>query len=329
MGSLNTKEIPAAVVLVADIVEHYAFQNLASQRSLEQSDPETVEILIDTIRMLGRDVTHYSSPKELAINAHHHKSDIVLSIYGGSLSRNRMALVPAICETFGLRLIGPDVYGRIIAQDKEISKRLAKDCGLLTPSWQIVRHQKDLGKIGIRYPCVVKPLSEGSSIGITQENLTYTPQRASAVATHLLETLKQPVILEEFVPGRETAFAAIKNPNGLQWAYSEVTVDGKPQFFEARLFDAHEKIHATPGRTIKNIDAELSDVDKLRIINFLNAYGQFGYCRVDGRHRKGRFHFLELTPDAWIDPKGQFAMGFIRKDWTYDKVIEQVLLSAE
>jgi len=113
------------------------------------------------------------------------------------------------------------------------------------------------------------------------------------------------------------------------WGYSEIAVEGNPHFFNDRLFDAHEKIHATPGRTVKNIDAELSGVDRLGIEKLLKAYGRFGYCRVDGRHFEGRFHFLELTPDAWIDPEGQFAMGFTQKDWTYSQVIEAILTSAE
>lgn len=330
MDSSNIQKNVRSVVLVADVIEQYATQNLALQRSLEQSDPETITTLIDTIRLSGREVTHYISPDELAANAHRHQSDIVLSIYGGTISRNRMALVPAVCETHGLRVVGPDVYGRVIAQDKEISKRLAKECGLLTPRWKVARRRVDLDRMtGIRFPCVVKPLLEGSSIGISQRNLVHSFQQAKDVATHLLETIKQPVLFEEFVPGREAAFVAIESTNELYWGYSEVAIEGHPKFFDDRLFDAHEKVHATPGRTVKNIDAELNDVDLQGIKNLLHAYGRFGYCRVDGRHRDGRFHFLELTPDAWIDPEGQFAMGFTKKGWTYDQVIETLLLSAE
>lgn len=105
-------------------------------------------------------------------------------------------------------------------------------------------------------------------------------------------------------------------------------VEGIPDFFEHTLFDASEKANRTLGRTVKNIDSELTEEDKIRLKRFLQSFGRFGYCRIDGRHENGRFHFLEVTPDAWIDPDGQFAMAFTEKGWTYQQVIHAVLTSA-
>lgn len=329
MDTRDDGKLQQSVILIADIMEEHPVKDTAFQRTLELSEPETVNTLIQTIRSLGRDVTHYSSPEELATNAARHKSDIVLSIFGGTVSRNRMALIPAICEAFNLKFVGPDVYGRIIAQDKEVSKRLARDCGLRTPAWRIARHRDELKRLGgLSFPCVIKPLHEGSSIGISDRNLVHSFEDAKKVAAHLIESVDQPVLLEEFVPGKESAFVAIEDEKELHWGYTEVVVEEKPEYFNNRLFDAQEKAHPTPGRTVKNIDTDLSASDLLGIKSLLSAYGQFGYCRVDGRHYDGQFHFLELTPDAWINPKGQFAMGFTQKGWTYEQVIERVLLSA-
>ena len=133
------------VVLVADVFDHAASNVLTHERrDLELTEIGTLQALRAAIAVLGLKVHHYQGPATLAGHARRHKEDVVLAIYGGQRSRNRMALVPAICETFGLRFIGPDVYGRIIAQDKEISKRLASDCGLRTPAWRVVRDYQHL-----------------------------------------------------------------------------------------------------------------------------------------------------------------------------------------
>ncbi len=319
-----------AVVLVADAWDE---ENSAApvhlRRDLEMTDPVTLQALIGAIRSLGIEVTCYSEPAALAENAQEHRDDVVLSIYGGLDSRNRMALVPAVCECFNLRFIGPDTYGRIIAQDKEVSKRLAVDSQLLTPAWRVVRTPADLPYIGgLNYPVVVKPMLEGSSIGITQRNIAADQKVAASLAQELLDTFAQPVIIEEFVPGREVAYARIEHAGPDAWAYSEVAIDGDPDHFQTRLFDANEKLTPTVGRTVRNIDAELSDEDRRALDTFLSAYGPFGYCRVDGRLANGRFHFLELTPDAWIAPRGQFARGFTEKGWDYYSVIAAVLASA-
>lgn len=316
------------VVLIADVIDEHKSNLLCSRRDLEQSDQETIDKLIAAISQLGRKVVHYRSPYELAVNASQHTNDIVLSIFGGDVSRNRMTLVPAICESFNLSFIGPDVYGRVIAQDKEVSKRLASDCGLRTPSWQVIRSAKDIDLLQkVNYPCVVKPLLEGSSIGISQENLARTPDQAIQVVTRLLSDIGPPILIEDFVSGKETALSVMEQQGKIRWAYSEVVIKGNPDFFQEYLFDAAEKMHPTPGRTVRNIDVELDQSDLIRIEHFLRSYGDFGYCRVDGRHADGKFYFLEVTPDAWIDPKGQFAMAFTEKGWSYSDVISAVLSS--
>lgn len=328
MGEKKRSKTFSSVVLIADVIDSKDKKKSSRRRDLEKSELITVKKVLKTIGEIGIKSKHYQSPDILAKNASIHANDLVLSIYGGEVSRNRMALVPAICETFGLKFIGPDVYGRIIAQDKEVSKRLARDAGLETPDWLLIRSNGELASIKkLSLPCVVKPLMEGSSIGISQSSLCRTSEAVYKTANSILTDLKQPVLIESFVPGRETALSVIETPSGYQWAYSEVAIPNDPNFFDDKLFDAQEKAHPTRGRTVKNIDNELDPVDLDRIITFLKSYGVFGYCRVDGRHYNGKFHFLEITPDAWIDPKGQFAMAFIDKGMTYHEVIEAVLFS--
>ena len=145
----------SGVVLVADVIQGHPPDRQVHERSdLEMSEESTVRTLIGALKSLGLPVHHYDSPSSLGLNAAKHRDDLVLSIYGGRESRNRMAIVPAICETYGLRYIGPDTYGRIVCQDKEISKNLAKSCGLLTPRWRLLRRPTDVEFIDALYSAV-------------------------------------------------------------------------------------------------------------------------------------------------------------------------------
>lgn len=317
------------VALVADVALDDGNQTATStRRDLELTDLATLDALVTAIKAQGLSVTHYESPDALARNAEQHRDHVVLSIYGGQGSRNRMVLVPAVCEAFGLRFIGPDAYGRFAAQDKEVSKRLALDCGLRTPTWRVLRTPEDVARLTPQsVPAVVKPLMEGSSIGIGPDSLVRDLASAQRVALRLLREFDQPVMIESFVAGREVALVAIEQGKDIAWAYTEVVIDGQPEFFEQRLFDATEKVHRTQGRTVRDIDAELAPDDAEAIKRLLKIFSPFGYARVDGRHANGQFHFIEFTPDAWIDPRGQFAMGFTEKGWSYDEVIAAVLAS--
>lgn len=318
------------IIVVADLSDDSEDVGpIEGRRDLEMSDAATLDELFRTIRRLGHTVRHIAGPRQLAEAADDLASGTVLTIYGGQGSRNRMALVPAICETMGLTFIGPDAYGRLVAQDKEISKRLALEAGLKTPPWRVIRRPEDLAAgLNLHFPAVVKPLMEGSSIGIGPRNLAETPEAAESLARELLERFQQPVLIEGFVPGREVAYVKIENAGDDAWAFSEIVMGRDPAYFETRLFDAEEKLVRQPDRSVRNIDGELTAEDKEALDRLLEIYGDYGYCRVDGRFENGRFHFLELTPDAWIAPTGQFAMAFTDRGWTYDKVIAGVLASA-
>ena len=318
------------VVLVADVIRNGSGGQPAHERTdLEMSEQSTLEYLIDVLTTLGLKVHHYESPALLGLNAAKHCDDIVFSIYGGQRSRNRMALVPAICETYGLRYIGPDIYGRIICQDKEVSKNLAKSCGLSTPIWRIFRKPADLEFIDtFPLPFVAKPLLEGSSIGISPRNLVRSAHDGIALCRELLRAFRQPVMVEEFVPGREVSFNCIESSSRTITAYSEIVIEGDPKYFDDHLFDADEKQYRRLARNVRTIDDELNGQDRKCLESLLALISPFGYCRIDGKHRDGQFMFLEITPDAWIAPRGAFASSFMNQGMSYQQVITSVLASA-
>lgn len=320
-----------SLVLVADLWDQGSpgSHEYTNRRDLEQTDRETLNEIVEAVKSLGIQVHHYESPAELAKHAERHKMDLVLSIYGGSDSRSRMAITPAVCEAFGLRYIGPDAYGRVIAQNKEISKRLALECGLRTPAWRVVRSENEaLIASRVRLPVVVKPLLEGSSIGISDASLQHSAEGARDQAIALLRRFGEPVLVEEFVAGREVSYTRIEHPVDDLWGLSEVVITDEPGYFFGRLFHANEKLIRDPRRTVLNIDPLLSSNDKAAIERFLTAIGRYSYCRVDGRLKDGKFHFIELTPDAWLGRAGQFAMSYSEKGWRYADVIAAILTSA-
>lgn len=274
------------VVLVADLLDiSIDFDGHTHLRQdLEMTDENTFQTLLSALSELGLKAHHYRDPKTLGMNVGRHAEDVVLSIYGGQGSRNRMALVPAICEANSLRYVGPDVYGRVICQDKEVSKHLARECELATPQHRIIRTQNDLDVINyFPKPFVVKPVMEGSSIGIGPHSLIHEGEDGVNVAQRLLEDLKQPVLVESFVGGREVSYNCIEAEPENLWAYSEIRVEGQDDYFDTHLFDADEKLHRRLPRKVHTIDDELSDDDRGRLNKLLTMIGRFGYCRIDGK----------------------------------------------
>lgn len=319
------------VVIIADVLGDAIKTPLEQRRDLEHTDPKTLKDLTEAVRRLGKRVHHYEHPRDLAANASKHLQDVVLSIFGGASSRNRMALVPAVCETFDLRFVGPDTYGRIICQDKEVSKALASAVGLKTASHRIVRTEKDINKIlNFPLPYVAKPLWEGSSIGISSKSLITSYETSTKLLKDMLETFQQPILVESFIPGREVSWCFIEaEGNNHNRAFAELIWNNEPAHFDRNLYDAQHKLISEGRKVILNIDNELSARDSVAMEKLLDIIGHTGYGRIDGKFIDGEFVFLEITPDAWIGPTGTFATSFINKGLTFEEVIARVLLSTE
>lgn len=112
--------------------------------------------------------------------------------------------IQGLLELAGIPYGGSGVQASSLAMDKVVSKRLLSQAGLPTPTWRLV----DKKQFGIRIaecgrslplPCVVKPPSQGSSVGIT-----IVKKRAQSAAALKLAWSYEPVALvENYVKGRE------------------------------------------------------------------------------------------------------------------------------
>jgi D-alanine-D-alanine ligase len=91
---------------------------------------------------------------------------VFIVLHGGA---GEDGTVQAALELQGLPYTGTGVQGSAIKMDKAASKRIWKAEGLPTADFSILRSLADAKALGARfgYPFVIKPTSEGSSVGVT------------------------------------------------------------------------------------------------------------------------------------------------------------------
>lgn len=318
------------VIFLADMIDPQQRNTVfASRRDLEKTTVETRDEVMAGLRAAGYAAVHMEHPAELTENLEWARRHIVLSTYGGEFHRSRTTWAPAICEANGIPFVGLDAYGQGICHSKMAAKALAKESGLRTPRAREYHAEQDLRHLDDwEFPVIVKPSAEGSSIGISQDSIANSPEELRQAAQALFDELSVSVMVEEFVSGREVSFAAIEGPDGTYASFNEVSVEGAPDYFATRVWDAHEKYHDELPRHVKSIDDELSDKDMPALSRFLKALGHFGYIRLDGRLKDGRIHFLEATPDAWLGEGGQLSQGFVNEGWTYAQVMAAIIETA-
>lgn len=127
-------------------------------------------------------------------------TDVVFLALHGGLGEN--GGVQGILEAANIVYTGSGINGSAAAMDKHISKTLFRHHGVRTADW-IIGYAADVtsGRIaqGIGWPCVVKPVDQGSTIGLSvvrrPEDLSRALEKASAVGDRIMA--------EAYLPGRE------------------------------------------------------------------------------------------------------------------------------
>jgi D-alanine-D-alanine ligase len=140
------------------------------------------------------------------------RPQICFNIAEGLQGNGREAHVPALCELMGIPYTSSRVVASAIGLDKTQTKRIWRDAGLPTARFYEVACREDLAKIDLPFPLFVKPSREGSGMGVNNTSIIKDRRELNKVVKYLLNTYQQPVLVEEYLPGREFTVGFIGNP---------------------------------------------------------------------------------------------------------------------
>lgn len=127
-------------------------------------------------------------------------ADVVFLALHGSMGENGQ--LQATLDNFGIKYTGSGYVGSLLAMDKDISKKMFIGAGVRTPEW--LYFSADGGNIDIiekkiGYPCVVKPCSCGSSVGIS----IVSDRAELEVALGEAKKYEDSILVEKKIEGRE------------------------------------------------------------------------------------------------------------------------------
>ena len=185
---------------------------IARDEFAEWDSPTTIAAVESALSKLGK-VVRLEANEDFPERLRQTKPHIVFNIAEGFYGVNREAHVPAICEFFGIPYSGSDPFTLSLCLDKARAKETLAFHGIPTPKFVVVNKPEELRAASekLRFPLFVKPLHEGSSKGITDSNLCRDAGHLLEQTEFLLENYNQPVLVEEYLPGKEFTCAVLGN----------------------------------------------------------------------------------------------------------------------
>ena len=263
--------------------------------------------------------------------------DFVFNIAEGLHGSSRESQVPAILEMLQVPYLGSDPLTLGICLDKSRAKEVLAHHGLRTAPFSVIDSLAALDDLRVRFPSIVKPLHEGSSKGVYDSCVVRTPEDLEREVRTVIETYREPALVEEFLTGREFTVALLGNGGDVQVlpiveiSFSALPPGANPIYsYEAKwVWDTRERpleIFQCPAQLEPGLRKEIEDL-------CLGAYRVLrcrDWSRIDVRcDAKGRPHLLELNPLPGILPRPEdnscFPKAARAAGMTYNQLINRVL----
>lgn len=276
----------------------------------------TGQAVFEAIQRNGLNTVAIDVNRDIAVNLKENKIDIAFIALHGTYGED--GTIQGILEYANIPYTGSGVLGSSIAYDKVKSKELFKFNNIPTADYQVFyRSQKNIPARTLDLPVVVKPSTQGSSIGIS----IVKNESEWLTALQLGFKYSEEVLVEKFIDGRLMAIGM----NGEQ-PFPIVHIKPKSEFYD------YESKY-TQGKTDYLCPAELSAEEKSRLedasIKVVHALKSRGIPRVDAiLDETGTPYVLEINTIPGMTPISLLPMAAKQAGMNFDELVMEILATA-
>jgi len=302
--------------------------------ALEEYDSrETVGLIAAALEAGGHSVVMLGGGREFLENILREKVDIVFNIAEGRGNyRGREAQVPSVLEMLGIPYSGSDAQCLAICLDKPLAKKLVATEGVSTPRWQVITEKEDLGQIPwdqFPFPAIVKPAHEGTSKGIRLTSVVDSVGRMEETVSRLLDSYRQPVMVEEFITGDEVTVGIIGNSPPRVIGMMRILPRSRKNPFIYSLEVKRDYQNLVDYECPPQLKDEVLTSIALSSLKAFGALGCRDFARLDFRvSPEGVPYFLEINPLPGLSAQSDLIIIATKSGWTYQELINAVLDAA-
>jgi len=247
--------------------------------------------------------------------------------------------IPALMELLGISYTGANPQCLAYCYDKSLVRGVAREMGISVADAVFINPEDNVFEMNIDFPVIAKPNYGDSSIAILAENVANDYEQLNDAIIRIRNKVgsDKPIIIEEFLPGREITVGIIGNPPESYTILPMAEEDYSQLPSELPKICGYEAkwLSTTPYfRLLKSIPADLSeDIEKLLSEQCLKLFQRLNcrdYARFDWRFdQNGVPKLLEVNPNPGWCWDGHMAKMASIKGLGYDEMLRMILQTAE
>lgn len=306
--------------------------------------PETINAIEQAIRSLGHqtyrveaDHLAFSKLKDLT-----GKIDLVFNIAEGLTGDARESQIPLFCEMLGRPYTHSNPTTHAISLNKNLTKLVVAGIGVRVPkSIQIIDDEPLPPILDINFPVIIKPNSEGSSVGVFDDNVARDPASLEKSLKRMQATgIKGSWLIEEYLNGREFTVAVVGNQQPEVLPIVEQKFDFLPSgmnhiaSYELKwVYEDSLKDLSLAYSCPAEVSPELKNEIEKACIAVYQILEVRDCARLDFRlNEQGELYFLEINTLPGINP-AENVISYLPLAWrtsgrTYEQLIEKIISEA-
>ena len=239
--------------------------------------------------------------------------DLVFLGLHGNIGEN--GTIQGFLDALGIIYTGSGPLSSAICMDKNISKIIAKNNGIMTPKWTLCHTAIHDAKMN--YPVIVKPNGQGSTVGL---QIAHNESELKPALEYAFN-YDNSVLVEEYIQGRELTVMLI---DGKAQPVCEIIPSHEFYDYECKYTAGMSK-YICPAE----IDDNISNYVKKISENLFDLLKCENYSRADFRmDDQNKFWFLEMNTlpgmtDTSLAPMSALAAGI-----SFNELIDKIVMHA-
>lgn len=257
--------------------------------------------------------------------------DVVFVHYDPLENLKLQGNVFAAIELLGIPFVGSGMLAQATALSKETANVILASKGLPVVRSQVFWSKDEELKEELKefFPLFVKPESEAVSVGVRNDSYVENEEELTKTLERIFSEVNPPVIVEEFLPGREFTVGVIEYEDDVKaLEVTELTFDRESgvNFRTKDVVKNKWTIKTTPAE----IDEELELEMKYLAIKSFKAMNCDTYARIDIRlNADGRPYIMEInTMPGLSNPGSPYVQEALATGMTYEELIDKLVKSA-
>ena len=243
--------------------------------------------------------------------------------------------IAALLNLMGLRYTGSSPSGLILAGDKILAKKVLTFHGIRTPRFATVYRGALDWVEELHFPVIVKPPQEDASVGLTSGSVVHDLKQLLQRMDALQSEFEQPVLVEEFIDGREFYVSVLGNANAhalpvIELDFSKFPAD-RPRIasWDAKWGDdagGGAEFEGTTSIFPDNLSDDLTERLHAVAVDAFHALRLRDYGRIDLRvNEEEEVFVIEVNPNCYLERDSEFARSAARGGLDYDALIGRIV----